>query len=121
MSQSLENGGRPRIIGNPDVDRLIHELIQTAGGSPHEEFLEGMLRTILRLIRNETDRGDIKILNASLRELVYAFKVFAPYRGTRKVTLFGSARTPEAAPEYGQAVAFARALSARGWMVMTGA
>jgi len=100
---------------------LIRQLIDAAGGSPHAEFLEGMIRSVLRLIRNETSRGDVKILNASLRELIYAFRVFGPYRGIRKVTMFGSARTPEDRPEYRQAVDFARALSARGWMVMTGA
>jgi uncharacterized protein (TIGR00730 family) len=107
--------------GSPDPEELIHGLIEAAGGSAHAEFLEGMIRTVLRLIKNRTSRGDIKILNASLRELVYAFKVFGPYRGVRKVTMFGSARTPEDSPVYRQAVAFARAMSARSWMVMTGA
>jgi hypothetical protein len=52
---------------------------------------------------------------------VYAFRVFAPYRGTRKVTIFGSARIAEDSPEYRQAAAFAREMSAQGWMVITGA
>jgi hypothetical protein len=106
---------------NGALDALISQLIEQAGGSPHAEFLEEMIHSTLRLIRNQTSRGDIKILNAALRELIYAFRVFAPYRGTRKVTLFGSARISEDAPEYRQAEAFARAMSARGWMVITGA
>jgi uncharacterized protein (TIGR00730 family) len=109
------------LSGNGDLELQIHQLIEAAGGSPHAEFLEGMIRSILRLIKNQTSRGDVKILNASLRELIYAFRVFGPYRGIRKVTMFGSARTPEDTPEYRQAVDFARAISARGWMVMTGA
>jgi uncharacterized protein (TIGR00730 family) len=52
---------------------------------------------------------------------VYAFKIFAPYRGVRKVTIFGSARTSEEQPEYLQAQAFAQAISRQGWMVITGA
>jgi hypothetical protein len=108
-----------RTNGSPD--ELIAQLIEQAGGSPHAEFLEEMIHSALRLIRNQTSRGDIKILNAALRELIYAFRVFAPYRGTRKVTIFGSARTSENAPEYRQAEAFARAMSAEGWMVITGA
>jgi uncharacterized protein (TIGR00730 family) len=116
-----ESPADPAGNGSPDVEELIRRLIAASGGSTHAEFLEGMIRSVLRLIRNRTSRGDVKILNASLRELVYAFKVFAPYRGIRKVTMFGSARTPEDTPVYRQAVAFARAISARGWMVMTGA
>ncbi len=106
---------------NGATDELIAKLIELAGGSPHAEFLEEMIHTTLRLIRNQTSRGDIKILNAALRELVYAFRVFAPYRGTRKVTIFGSARIAEDSPEYRQAAAFAREMSAQGWMVITGA
>ena len=53
--------------------------------------------------------------------MIYAFRVFAPYRGIRKVTIFGSARLPEDSPEYRQAADFARMISSRGWMVITGA
>ena len=111
----------PSTRSNGAVDELIAHLIEQAGGSPHSEFLEEMIHSTLRLIRNQTSRGDVKILNAALRELIYAFRIFAPYRGTRKVTMFGSARISEDAPEYLQAVAFAREMSARGWMVITGA
>jgi uncharacterized protein (TIGR00730 family) len=111
----------PSTRSNGAVDELIAQLIEQAGGSPHAEFLEEMIHSTLRLIRNQTSRGDVKILNAALRELIYAFRIFAPYRGTRKVTMFGSARISEDAPEYRQAAAFAREMSARGWMVITGA
>jgi uncharacterized protein (TIGR00730 family) len=106
---------------NEVIDDLIAQLIEQAGGSPHAEFLNEMIHTTLRLIRNQTSRGDVKILNAALRELVYAFRIFSPYRGTRKVTIFGSARIAEDAPEYRQAAAFARNMSTHGWMVITGA
>lgn len=66
-------------------------------------------------------RGDLKILSRALRELRYAFKVFAPYRHQRKVTIFGSARTLPADPAYQQAVDFGRAMAAHGWLVVTGA
>ncbi len=111
----------PTFPRNAGVDTLIHQLVAEAGGSPHAEFIEEMIQTVLRLIENQADRGDIKMLNAALRELVYAFRVFAPYRGTRKVTMFGSARTTEDQPEYQQALAFAYAISQKGWMVITGA
>src|SRR5207247_4698614 len=57
----------------------------------------------------------------SLRELRYAFKLFAPYAGTRKVTIFGSARTQPSKTEYKQAAEFARKITAAGFMVITGA
>ncbi len=106
---------------NGEVDGLIRRLVEAAGGSPHEEFLLEMIHSVLRLVHNQTSRGDIKILNAALRELIYAFRVFAPYRSLRKVTMFGSARITEDQPEYRQAVAFARGMSQQDWMVITGA
>jgi hypothetical protein len=96
-------------------------LVEAAGGSPHAEYIQEMVQTALRLIEDQADRGDVKILNAALRELVYAFRVFAPYRGIRKVTMFGSARTAEDQLEYHMALAFSHAISRRGWMVITGA
>jgi uncharacterized protein (TIGR00730 family) len=63
----------------------------------------------------------LKILSRTLRELRYAFKVFTPYRGKRKVTVFGSARTSEDHPCYQQAVEFGRQMAARDWLVVTGA
>ncbi|MCK4342855.1 MAG: LOG family protein [Phycisphaerae bacterium] len=88
---------------------------------PNQDLLQDMLVTIARLARDEADRGDIKLLHKSLAELRYALKVFAPYGQTRKVTIFGSSRTPEDHPDYQQAVLFARKMCESGWMVITGA
>ncbi|WP_428307140.1 TIGR00730 family Rossman fold protein [Lacipirellula sp.] len=67
------------------------------------------------------DRGDLKILARTIRELRYAFKVFAGYRGKRKVTVFGSARTPSDAPAYVQAMELGKEMADRQWLVVTGA
>jgi hypothetical protein len=56
-----------------------------------------------------------------VRELRYAFKLFAPHADVRKVTMFGSARTLPTNTEYQQAIEFARKIAAEGWMVITGA
>ena len=74
-----------------------------------------------KLLEDGSTRGDLKILSRTLRELRYAFKVFAPYRHRRKVTIFGSARTKPDAPAYQQAVKFGRAMAEHDWMVITGA
>jgi uncharacterized protein (TIGR00730 family) len=74
-----------------------------------------------QLHADRTDRGDLKILSRTLRELRHAFKVFGAYRDRRKVTIFGSARTPSDAPEYLQAMELGRAMAARQWLVVTGA
>lgn len=90
-------------------------------GAQQSDLLDTMRQTIDRLEKDGTTRGDLKILSRTLRELRYAFKVFQPYRRRRKVTVFGSARTPPEDPAYQQAVEFGRAMSRHGWMTITGA
>jgi uncharacterized protein (TIGR00730 family) len=68
-----------------------------------------------------TAHGDLKILSQTLRELRRAFTVFAPYRSQRKVTVFGSARTPRGAPAYERAVRLGEAMAQNNWFVVTGA
>mgnify|MGYP002624061650 CR=1 FL=1 len=74
-----------------------------------------------KMDRDGASRGDLKILARTMRELRYAFKVYSGYRDRRKVTVFGSARTPEDDPDFRQAVDFGRAMAEHDWMVITGA
>jgi uncharacterized protein (TIGR00730 family) len=86
-----------------------------------QDLYQVMRHTISRMEKDQTARGDLKILSRTLRELRYAFKVFRPYRRRRKVTIFGSARTKPDAPEYQSAVEIGRRFAEHGWMVITGA
>ena len=85
------------------------------------DLVERIKESADKLARDGSSRGDLKLLSRALRELRYGFKVFAPYRRHRKVTVFGSARTPEDAPAYAQAVQFGKAMSKADWLVITGA
>jgi uncharacterized protein (TIGR00730 family) len=80
-----------------------------------------MLRTILKLGQEDASRGDLKILNRTLKELRYAFKIFAPYTAVRKVSIFGSTRVAESDPYYLVAKDLGRRLTEEGFMVITGA
>lgn len=99
------------------IDRLLAEFAP----SEDKDLLSQMIVTVCRLAADHADRGDLKILNTALKELRYAFKVFAPFTETPKVTIFGSARTPEDHPEYEEARKFADLIQHQGWMVITGA
>src|SRR6516225_6302683 len=86
-----------------------------------EQLVQQLKETADKLVRDGANRGDVKLLSTALKELRYAFKVFAPYRRRRKVTIFGSARLPASDPAYQQAVAFSRMVADAGFMVITGA
>ncbi|MBL8809255.1 MAG: TIGR00730 family Rossman fold protein [Planctomycetaceae bacterium] len=87
----------------------------------HEELINEIKLTADKLANDGATRGDLKILSRALKELRYAFKVFAPYRLNRKVSVFGSARTRQDHPCYQTAEAFGRRMAEEGWMVVTGA
>lgn len=84
-------------------------------------LIEEIKETADKFARDNASRGDLKIIVRALKELRYAFKVFAPYRRQRKVTVFGSARLPPEHPVYQQAVHFGRLMAQAGWFVVTGA
>ena len=86
-----------------------------------QRYVREAMETLVKLLRDGTRLGDVKLLNAALRELRYAFKVFAPYRGVRKVSVFGSARTKPTEAAYRVAVDFSRLITAQDYMVITGA
>ena len=113
---------RPYTTRDPSLDEGLLRLLSANGSPPADvDLLHQLLVTIFRLRDEGTPRGDLKILNAALKELRYAFKVFRPYDGVRKVTVFGSARTPSNEPATRMAHAFAAELVRRGFMIITGA
>ncbi len=104
-----------------ELDQRLVELLDAAGATTNRDQLFEILVTAVRLAGDNADRLDLKITNAALKELRYAFKVFAPYRDIPKVTIFGSARTLPDDPLYAQARRFASEIATAGWMVVTGA
>jgi uncharacterized protein (TIGR00730 family) len=86
-----------------------------------EQLIQQIKETADKLLRDHTNRGDVKLLSTALKELRYAFKVFGPFRRRRKVAVFGSARLKPDHPAYQQAAEFGQRMSEAGFMVITGA
>ncbi|WP_405374998.1 MULTISPECIES: TIGR00730 family Rossman fold protein [unclassified Microbacterium] len=109
----------PSIDG--DVTDAIRDLLTGAGIEANADLIARILVTGVGLGLDDTDRLDLKIASAALSEMRSAFSLFAPYRSSPKVTIFGSARTQPHDPLYRAAADVAAALAERGWMVVTGA
>jgi uncharacterized protein (TIGR00730 family) len=110
--------------GGMDDDHLNDEiaaLISAAGIRGQRSLIARILRTGVELGQDGTDRLDLKIVSAALTEMRHAFRLFAPFEGVPKITVFGSARTKQHDPLYAQAEQMAQAMAAAGWMVVTGA
>ncbi len=107
--------------GDPDLDNRIADLVAASGDVADADLLTEMITTALRLVRDKADRGEMKLVNGALKEFAYSFRVFRKWRGIRKVTIFGSARTAPGEPVYEHTKQFAAAMAAANWMVITGA
>jgi uncharacterized protein (TIGR00730 family) len=107
--------------GDADLDQRLVELLDAAGIKRNRDQLFEILTSVVHLAQDGADRLNLKITNAALKEMRAAFKVFAPYQNTPKVTIFGSARTLPDDPLYAQTRDLASALASTGWMVVTGA
>jgi uncharacterized protein (TIGR00730 family) len=115
MKSSKKNSADPKVAG------LIEELIRAKGGGANEAEVADIIQNALKLLADVKDSGDVRVIQTALRELRYAFRLFAPYNEKRKVTIFGSARTQPAKAEYQQAAEFGKKISEAGFMVITGA
>jgi len=109
-------------LQNDTANRLIAEILD-AEDVPAERrgYYQQLLTTALKLYEDGAETGDLKITNTALKELRYAYKVFAPYASVRKVTVFGSARATSSEAATDSARLFGHALAEEGWMVVTGA
>lgn len=102
----------------------VRQLIISSGGDPDSyagHFVAEMVQTSLRFLSENHDLGQIKLINRCLKEMRYAYRIFNEYPNVKRISLFGSSRTPEDHPDYQMAKELAAQLVKKGWMCITGA
>lgn len=103
------------------TSKVEEQLTLVAPNSPNHALYRDMILTVLRMAQDDRNRWNAKITLQALRELENAFRVLDQFKGRRKVTVFGSARTPVEHPLYAQARELGAQLAASDLMVITGA
>ena len=84
---------REYATGDPVVDEQIRKILAVAKVSGHATEYFEMIVSILKFAGNNPPSGDVKQLQRTLKELQHAHRVFQPFRGIRKICIFGSAPT----------------------------
>ncbi len=105
---------------NGPMDEAIDRLIEQAADIRSPELVREMILTALKAGQEEKDRGAIKLMNSTLKEIRFTSKIFGRYRKMRKVTVFGSARTRSDEPVYKMAYLVGKRIADLGYMVITG-
>lgn len=106
-----------------DLSGKIDELaaLVMPAASQNLPLYRAMLVTVIRMAQADRNRWDAKILLQTMREMENAFAVLERFKRRRKVTVFGSARTPVEHPLYALARELGANLARRDLMVITGA
>ncbi|TBU94739.1 LOG family protein [Phytopseudomonas dryadis] len=101
------------------LDELAAQIVPP--NSPNLALYREMLTTVVRMAQADRNRWDAKIMLQTLREMEQAFSVLERFKRRRKVTVFGSARTPPGHPVYALARDLGATLARYDLMVITGA
>ncbi len=105
---------------NGPIDKLIQELIGLLGDIPRPEIVREMILASLKAGQEDDGAVDLKLMNTSLKEMRFTAKAFGPYRHTRKVAVFGSARTLPEETIYKMAISLGQKLAELEYMAITG-
>lgn len=105
---------------NGPVDEAIDRLIEITGNIRHPDIIREMIIAALKAGIEDNIIADLKLMNTTMKEMRFTSKIFGPYRNTKKVTVFGSARTLPGEPVYEMAMTFGKKLADAGYMVITG-
>lgn len=105
----------------PPLKDSINALLDAASVDWQRKLVARIIDTGIGLGHDRTTRLDLKITSAAIEEMRSAFRLFAPYAGIPKVSIFGSARTQAHDPLWVAAESVSRRLAEQGWMVVTGA
>lgn len=101
-----------------DLIQKITHLIST-NENPH---IESALQSLIGLAESKiVSNSELKIVDATLDEMLKSFETFYPFDGAKKACIFGSARTRPDNPNYLMTLDISKKLVDRGYMVVTGA
>ncbi|MEM0914212.1 MAG: LOG family protein [Planctomycetota bacterium] len=124
MPKAKDSAGKPEAADAETLRARMEAVVKGLALDPDRgngRRVLDVIHTAVKLVGDKAETGELKLISRSLKELRYALKVFRDYRDVPKVSIFGSARTPEDHPDYQKAKAFGEAMAHRGWMVITGA
>ncbi|MFC5337853.1 TIGR00730 family Rossman fold protein [Leucobacter denitrificans] len=106
---------------SPATADAIDDLLAAAEITKQRTLIRRILESGVGLGTDEASRLNLKITAAAVEEMRAAFRIFEPFTGIRKATIFGSARTQPGDLLSIAAEETARAFAEDDWMVVTGA
>ena len=110
-----------RLTHDETINADILQLVAKWNAPEFASDFAEMIASLYKLSQQNPVSSDMVLFKRSLAELRYAQQVFEPYRGVKKICIFGSARTRPPSKVYSEATDFARVMTEAGYMTITGA
>lgn len=107
-----------------ELQSKIKELIALSHSDPNSfeaGLISQIIETSLKILDEGHNTGQIKLMTRAFKEMRYAYRIFNNYPKSHRISIFGSARTPEHHDDYITAKNFAAAMSSMDWVCITGA
>ncbi|MBA3720851.1 MAG: LOG family protein [Parachlamydiaceae bacterium] len=116
----------PPVLSEYDQQLLakIKDLIAFTNADPNTfdaDLISQVITTSLKMLNEGHDTGQLKLMTRAFKEMRYAYRIFNKYPNKRRISIFGSARTPETHPDYIAAKDFGARMAAASWVCITGA
>ncbi len=117
----------PYRINDPVIDAQIDQLVadvvaSTDGLTTDADLVREIIVSALKVVKDKTNRGDVRMMNTAMKELRYSSLVFQPFSDRKKVAIYGSARTSPDDPNYAMAEELGKRLAEdHNYLVITGA
>lgn len=111
-------------VHDEQIVNAIHQLIEACGCSADNfagDLTTQLIQTSLKLLIDDHDIGQLKLMTRAMKEMRHAYRIFNQYPDTHRISIFGSARTPQNHPDYQTAKEFGMKMAQAGWMCITGA
>ncbi|MBA2367686.1 MAG: LOG family protein [Candidatus Protochlamydia sp.] len=102
----------------------IFDLIAFNGGnilSVHSDLICQIITASLKMGNETYDLGQLKLMTRAFKEMRYAYRIFNKYPVAKRISIFGSSRTPPEHPDYLAAKKFSASMANTGWVCITGA
>ena len=105
------------------IDQLVADVIADSDGlTTNADLVREIIVSALKVVKDKSNRGDVRMMNTALKELRYSSLVFQPFNDNKKAAVYGSARTDPSDPNYLMAEEFGRRLAEdHDYLVITGA
>ncbi len=111
----------PFSVGQPEAERAWEHQAPELSNHPQRLLIDRSIATLMRIAGSGADGEDWGLISGTLQDIQQALQMFEQHRRTRKVTVFGSARTVPGTACYRLSEELAGRAIAAGFDVITGA